>query len=84
MCARGNDVKRNEKFHVRKIDHIDINHIEREKQRGKLHKLDDGQVMYLFAHVHILEQSEINFSNLCLSVIILHAPSTLEEFSYWS
>lgn len=31
MCERGNDVKkRNEKFHVRKIDHIDINHIERE------------------------------------------------------
>lgn len=29
MCVKGNDVKRNEKFHVRKIDHIDINHIER-------------------------------------------------------
>ena len=55
MCVRGNDVERNEKFHVRKIDHIDINHIERvweekDSERGKLHKLDDGQVMYC-AHI---------------------------------
>lgn len=68
MCVKGNDVERNEKFHVRKIDHIDINHIERvweekdsERERGKLHKLDDGQVMYLSSYSR--EQSEINFAN---------------------